>query len=764
MLRWLTAGESHGPALVAILEGLPAGVAVTTADVDRDLARRRLGVGRGARMKFEQDAVRILGGVRHGSHPRRTDRHRGRQQRVAQVGDRHVGRPGRRRRARGSQARNAPADPPAPRARRPRRHAEVRLRRRPPRPRARQRPRDRGPRRARRRGQGVPRAVRRRARPLARRRARHRRRHRRGWSLRPATSTRSTPTTPAASTPRRPRCMADEVEPARKDGDTLGGVVEVVVHGLPPGLGSHVHWDRRLDARLAAALMGIQAIKGVEVGDGFELARTRGSKAHDEILPGPDGVVRAQRPQRRHRGRHVDRRGAARPRGHEADLDRPARRCAPSTWPPASRPRRSTSAPTSAPSPLPASSPRRWWRWCSPTPSSRSSAATPSPRPRGTRLRTAPPSWSRRHVSPRVVLVGVPGSGKSTVGGRCWPSGSPSRSATPTATSRSWRASRSRTSSSTTASPPSARSSARPSPAALAEHDGVLALGGGAVIDEGTRALLRDQPTVWLQVSAAGGAKRVGLDVPRPVLLGNVRGRLATLLAERGPLYAEVATITVETDGRTPDEVAEVIVESLGLEGRVMTGPTRIAVRGESPYDVVVGRSLLDSASRRGAGGGAPRRRRAPGIATRRRRACGGGAARLGPPGAADPGARRRGRQDRRRARGGLVGARPGRVHPSDVVVGVGGGATTDLAGFVAATWLRGVRLVHVPTTLLGMVDAAVGGKTGINTRRGQEPRRRLPPPGRGALRPRLRSSRCRRPTSWPASPRWSRSGSPPTR
>jgi chorismate synthase len=93
---------------------------------------------------------------------------------------------------------------------------------------------------------------------------------------------------PAASA-----AMAEEVESARRDGDTLGGVVEVVVHGLPPGLGSHVHWDRRLDARLAAALMGIQAIKGVEVGDGFELARTRGSLAHDEILPGEDGVVRA---------------------------------------------------------------------------------------------------------------------------------------------------------------------------------------------------------------------------------------------------------------------------------------------------------------------------------------------------------------------------------------------------------------------------------------------------------------------------------------
>ena len=86
--------------------------------------------------------------------------------------------------------------------------------------------------------------------------------------------------------------MADEVEAARRDGDTLGGVVEVVVDNLPPGLGSHVHWDRRLDARLAGALMGIQAIKGVEVGDGFALARSRGSAAHDEIVPDGPGRVR----------------------------------------------------------------------------------------------------------------------------------------------------------------------------------------------------------------------------------------------------------------------------------------------------------------------------------------------------------------------------------------------------------------------------------------------------------------------------------------
>lgn len=86
--------------------------------------------------------------------------------------------------------------------------------------------------------------------------------------------------------------MVAEIDQAHKDGDTLGGVVEVLAYGLPPGLGSHVHWDRRLDARLAAALMGIQAIKGVEVGDGFELARIPGSQAHDEIVPTPEGVRR----------------------------------------------------------------------------------------------------------------------------------------------------------------------------------------------------------------------------------------------------------------------------------------------------------------------------------------------------------------------------------------------------------------------------------------------------------------------------------------
>ncbi len=86
--------------------------------------------------------------------------------------------------------------------------------------------------------------------------------------------------------------MVAEIDEARRDGDTLGGVVEVVSYGVPPGLGSHVHWDRKLDSRLAAALMGIQAIKGVEIGDGFETARRRGSVAHDEIESGPDRVSR----------------------------------------------------------------------------------------------------------------------------------------------------------------------------------------------------------------------------------------------------------------------------------------------------------------------------------------------------------------------------------------------------------------------------------------------------------------------------------------
>jgi len=290
MLRWLTAGESHGPALVAILEGLPADVPVTTAAIDRDLARRRLGVGRGARMKFEQDAVRIVGGVRHGRtiggpvaievgnsewpkwevvmSPDPVD--------AADLE---------------GVARNAPLTRPRPG------HADL---------------------------VGMQKYGFDDARPVLERASARETAARVALGAVARSFLEVTVGAPVLShvvelgTVAAPvglvpeaadleaidadpaRCldpatserMAEEVEAARKDGDTLGGVVEVVVHGLPPGLGSHVHWDRRLDARLAGALMGIQAIKGVEVGDGFELARTRGSLAQDEIVPGESGLER----------------------------------------------------------------------------------------------------------------------------------------------------------------------------------------------------------------------------------------------------------------------------------------------------------------------------------------------------------------------------------------------------------------------------------------------------------------------------------------
>jgi chorismate synthase len=291
MLRWLTAGESHGPALVAILEGLPADVAVTTADVDRDLARRRLGVGRGARMKFEQDAVRILGGVRHGrtlGGPVAIEVGNSEWPKWETVMSADPVDPAELE----GIARNAPLTRPRPG------HADL---------------------------VGMQKYGFDDARPVLERASARETAARValgavakafleqsvGATVLSHVVELGTVVAPAGLVPAYAdlptidadpaRCldrtasaaMEEEVESARRDGDTLGGVVEVVVHGLPPGLGSHVHWDRRLDARLAGALMGIQAIKGVEVGDGFELARTRGSKAQDEILPGENGVVRA---------------------------------------------------------------------------------------------------------------------------------------------------------------------------------------------------------------------------------------------------------------------------------------------------------------------------------------------------------------------------------------------------------------------------------------------------------------------------------------
>jgi len=290
MLRWLTAGESHGPALVAVLEGLPAGVEVTTADIDAELARRRLGVGRGARMKFERDQVRVLGGVRHGltlGSPIAIEVANSEWPKWETVMAADPVDPAELE----GVARNAPLTRPRPG------HADL---------------------------VGMQKYGFDDARPVLERASA------RETAARVALGTVAkaflhqsvgatvlshvvelgTVAAPAGRVPTADdleaidadpaRCldpatsaaMEAEVEAARRDGDTLGGVVEVVVHGLPPGLGSHVHWDRRLDARLAAALMGIQAIKGVEVGDGFELARTRGSKAQDEIVLGEHGLER----------------------------------------------------------------------------------------------------------------------------------------------------------------------------------------------------------------------------------------------------------------------------------------------------------------------------------------------------------------------------------------------------------------------------------------------------------------------------------------
>jgi chorismate synthase len=290
MLRWLTAGESHGPALVALLEGLPAHVAVTSTDIVDALARRRLGYGRGARMKFEQDEVDIIGGIRHGRtlgspvaiRVGNSEWPKWDKVMAADPVDQDE---------LDALARNAALTRPRPG------HADL---------------------------VGMQKYDFDEARPILERASARETAARVALGavatkfLEQALGARvvshvvsigqarapygSVPTADDVARldddpvrcldPDASKAMVAEIDQAHKDGDTLGGVVEVVVHGLPPGLGSHVHWDRRLDARLAGALMGIQAIKGVEVGDGFGLAADPGSKAHDEIVQTEEGIRR----------------------------------------------------------------------------------------------------------------------------------------------------------------------------------------------------------------------------------------------------------------------------------------------------------------------------------------------------------------------------------------------------------------------------------------------------------------------------------------
>ena len=289
-MRWLTAGESHGQALSAIIEGIPASVEITTADIDKHLRRRRLGVGRGARQSFEADKVTILGGVRLG---------------LTQGGPISV-------QVANSEwpkwekvmsadpidaseienlARNAPLTRPRPG------HADL---------------------------VGMQKYDLDDARPILERASARETASRVALGavarkfleqsvgitiLSHVLSIGSVRVPGDAPLPQEGdmdridsdpvRCadsetsklMIAEIESAHSDGDTLGGVVEVLAFNMPPGLGSHVHWDRRLDSRLAGALMGIQAIKGVELGDGFETATRRGSVAHDEIEKSPLGTI-----------------------------------------------------------------------------------------------------------------------------------------------------------------------------------------------------------------------------------------------------------------------------------------------------------------------------------------------------------------------------------------------------------------------------------------------------------------------------------------
>jgi chorismate synthase len=289
VLRFLTAGESHGPALVAILDGLPAGVEVTSADVSRALTRRRLGYGRGARMKFEADAVELTGGIRHGRtlggpvaiRVGNSEWPKWQEVMAADPVDPEV---------LADQSRNAPLTRPRPG------HADL---------------------------AGMQKYDVDDARPVLERAsaretaarvaigsvARQFLRQAVGAEVLSHVVALGTVSAPAGVLPRPGneervdaspvRCFDDatsaamvaEVDAAKRAGDTLGGVVEVVGYGLPPGLGSHVQGDRRLDARLAAAVMGIHAIKGVEIGEGFALAGLRGSQAHDEIVRDADGRI-----------------------------------------------------------------------------------------------------------------------------------------------------------------------------------------------------------------------------------------------------------------------------------------------------------------------------------------------------------------------------------------------------------------------------------------------------------------------------------------
>jgi chorismate synthase len=289
-MRWLTAGESHGPALTGIIEGIPAGVLLTTIDIQSELGRRRLGFGRGARQKFEEDQVTIKSGVRHGitqGGPITIEIANSEWPKWEKVMAADPVDPSELQ----GLARNEPLSRPRPG------HADL---------------------------VGMQKYGFTDARPILERASARETAMRVALSvvarqlLREVASTeifshviaigkidsgeRTSPSykdralideSPVrAAWSDLSAAMVTEIEEAHREGDTLGGVFEVVVENCPIGLGSHVHWDRRIDSRLAAAIMGIQAIKGVEIGDGFASAARRGSAAHDEIEKKDGSITR----------------------------------------------------------------------------------------------------------------------------------------------------------------------------------------------------------------------------------------------------------------------------------------------------------------------------------------------------------------------------------------------------------------------------------------------------------------------------------------
>jgi len=276
MLRLLTAGESHGAALVATLEGLPAGLEVIVDDVRSELARRRLGYGRGPRQRFEQDEVALLGGVRHGrtlGGPVAITIGNSEWQRSDRWHDEMSPAPG---------TTKEPLTQPRPG------HADLA---------GMQKHGFSDARDVLERASARETAARVAAGTLAKLLLRHL-----GvevlshvvqlGSVHSRTTERPKPADLAQVDESQVRCfdtsaedaMVEEVKAASRDGDSLGGVVEVLAYGVPVGLGSHTHWDRKLDGLLAQSVMSIQAVKGVEIGNGFEVAGRRGSDAHDPIV------------------------------------------------------------------------------------------------------------------------------------------------------------------------------------------------------------------------------------------------------------------------------------------------------------------------------------------------------------------------------------------------------------------------------------------------------------------------------------------------